>query len=196
LSLSFKYYKTTPFLILILVLVGIHSYVSSIITNLPIWIPPISIISFILFVILIYDKIVWKIFPYFLKIKDVSGRYEGTLHSSYKGGKEIHIIIEISQSSSHIYLRQFSYNNESISSSESVNEDMKLKGDGSLEISFAYKNDGIENSNTINEHKGFCVLNCSLDGKELKGYYFTNREEPTKGTIETKLIGKKLKGTY
>ncbi|MBN2789645.1 MAG: hypothetical protein JXR69_05610 [Candidatus Delongbacteria bacterium] len=195
-KLSFKYYKVNTLIFFIVALIAIHSIIVSLIPETFNWIPSVSAIAFISFVLIAYDKKLWKYFPYLLNIKDVSGRYEGTLKSNYNGGKEIHIIIEISQTSSYVYIRQFSYDNELISCSESINEHLIMKPDGSIEISFAYKNDGIENSNTINEHKGFCVLNCSIGKNDLKGYYFSNREEPTKGTIETKFVGKKLKGTY
>ena len=195
-GLSFRYYKSIPLISAIVVLVGLHSYVSSLIKSLPIWVPSITITTFITVIFLLYDKLCWKKVPFLLNIRDISGRYEGKLTTSYQQEKEIDIAIEISQSSSHIYIRQFNHDGLQNTKSFSVNENIERRKDGSIKISFAYKNEGVQSSAKYDEHSGFCVLTCTINKKKISGYYFTNRNPPTKGDIEVSFKNKKLKGSY
>lgn len=156
--------------------------------NLPSWIPSFTSTAFIFGFILIYDKIIWKKIPLLLNVKDLSGRYKGSLISDFNPEIDIKIIIEITQTASGIYIRQFNNNNGKITKSESQNENIEKQKDGSFKISFAYKNDGIEVSSKVNEHKGFCVLRSSINKVNLEGFYFTNRNPATKGQIKVEMV--------
>lgn len=194
--LSFKYYKPRFLMSFIILLIAVHSFIISLWNFIPPWIPAISSSVFIFSIIIIYDKYLWKKIPLLLKVTNISGRYKGELISNYSTKTKLDVVIEITQTSSHIFIRQFNNKNGEITKSYSNNEDIELQKDGTFKISFAFKNDGVEVSSSINEHKGFCILQTNKNKKVLEGVYFTNRDPATKGQIKVEYQSSKLLGEY
>jgi hypothetical protein len=130
-------------------------------------------------------------------VKDISGRYTGDLFSDFKRTKEpIQIVFEITQTASCVHVRQFTRDSTGRTTwSESLNETIEARADGSMRLSFAYRNEGEATQAEMTEHIGFCCLDFSTDRKRVGGRYFTNRHpHPTRGEIHACFASKKLKG--
>lgn len=193
-NFSFKNYKPGLVVSSIIAILGVHSLIFSKI-EVPNWIPSISATSIIMLLFLLYDRFVWKRMPFLVNIKDVSGRYGGKIETSFDSSITMDVVIEICQTASSVFIRQYAKNGQANSSSFSTNESVRLLPDDSIEIGFSYRNNGIETSEDLRNHIGYCVLNISNDGI-VEGYYFTNRTPQTKGIIKAARVSKKILSHY
>ena len=129
----------------------------------------------------LFDKYLWKN-KYLLKILDMhdfSGKWRGTIQSSYNEEIEIPVILEIEQTWKTINCRCEFPETNSMSVADMVQIDNSDRQSPILK--FTYKNQSIAMSTALQFHVGYNELRL-VDGK-LKGFYFTNREQPTKGNI-------------
>ncbi|BAL83441.1 hypothetical protein SELR_17330 [Selenomonas ruminantium subsp. lactilytica TAM6421] len=128
-----------------------------------------------------FDKYLWKN-KYLLKILDMhdfSGKWQGMLQSSYNEVMEIPVILEIEQTWRTINCRCEFPNTNSTSVADMVQIDTSDMQ--SPVLKFTYKNQSRAMSTALQFHVGYNELRL-VDGK-LKGFYFTNREQPTKGNM-------------
>jgi hypothetical protein len=201
-NFTFKYYKPSLLISLVVSLVGIISFGSAIIATNYNWTLPLGTSAIISLVFLVYDQWVWKKAPVLLNVTNISGRYEGQLFSSYRdadgNAPEIDVAIEITQTSSDIHIRQFNRNRATGKQTES-NSDLAMickERSGFPRVKFSYQNDGESSQENLTIHEGFCSLSFSTDNS-ISGRYFTNRNGGlTSGDITAKFTSKTLKGAY
>jgi hypothetical protein len=161
-NISFKYYRgfylitTIVALTLGIGLLNEHLHAASAL------IPSISATAFVSVVLFLYDRVLWRIFPQLLQVKDISGRYTGDLFSDFKRTKKpIQIVFEITQTASCVHVRQFTRDSTGRTTwSESLNETIEARADGSMRLSFAYRNEGEATQAEMTEHIGFCCPPC------------------------------------
>ena len=207
--MSFRYYKITPLLILILVLagaidLGIYKFLVPILKehNIEFLRAPGNV-SIIASFLLLYDRLLWRvpIFDWLVSVPDMRGRYEGILTYNFNGEPgETSCYIEISQTSSKIKIHSyFQTEGKPDTSSKSLVESI-VEEDGFYHIYLYYFNSGSKENSELDCHEGANMLKFipSTDDSKAKliGHYFTSRKIQTKGKIEAEFKSKKLKGTF
>lgn len=207
--MSFKYYHTTPLIIIILLLA---SGIDLVFTELLIPLMSNYDISFLRapgnasligMFLLLYDKLLWKlnIFNLIVRIPDISGRYRGKINYEFKGVPgEKDCVVEITQTSSRIKIHSYFNNSKSErTSSKSLVENIEEE-DGFYNIYLYYFNSGSKENNILDCHEGANMLKfiptTKNSPKKLVGHYFTNRNIQTRGSMEVEFETKELKGTF
>jgi hypothetical protein len=210
--MSFKYYKTTPLIITIIILSGL---IDSAVVN---WVNPFlaqhfpigshfrvpTTVSILGIFFWIYNEYLWK-YPFFnflMNVSNMSGRYEGKVKYVLNGfNKEKKCFIEITQRASSIKVHSyFSDGFNENTSSKSLVEDIKQEEDKFFDIYLFYLNSGTKQNSDLDCHEGAQKLRF-IPGKnganaQLIGHYFTNRITQTRGEIESILVSKKLQGKF
>lgn len=126
-----------------------------------------------------YDKWAWKwpVFSLLSKVPDIGGVYTGKVN--YRFGDEAgekDCTMRIKQTCSHIKVESAS--KEAIITSDAI---------GDYELIFLYHNPGSQLSgDPLIAHDGTNILKISMNESSIRlsGYYYTNREPQTKGTID------------
>lgn len=149
----------------------------------------LTITPFLLFKLLynLMNKKLWrmKYLNKWLGIPDISGRYEGTLYSSYNGGTERKMELEVKQTFSEI---KFTSVFEKSSSDSSMAAMMNFDGKQVVFI-FGYASDSMDIKVESNSHKGMNRLKFNLGENIVVGDYFTDRgSRPNKGNMTLKKI--------
>ncbi len=210
--MTFKYYKPTLLVIVIIFLSGLISWV------LDLWVKPFFIsypviaehfeapttIAALTGLFALYDNFLWKIpfFGFLVDVPNISGRYKGCIRYIREDkNKEKSCFIEVTQTASKVkVLSYFSDGANESTSSSSLVEDIKRGEDGFYEIYMFYQNGGTKLTGSLPIHEGTNKLRF-LPGKDrrqnkLIGHYFTNRQPQTRGEIEVKFISKTLNGKF
>jgi hypothetical protein len=192
--MSFKHYRATPLIILILILataidwlfLKIAPYLHDHIVRAP------SNAAIITLFLAAYDKWLWKfpILRLLVTVPNLNGRYRGSLSSSYNGNSiEKECVIEIFQTASKTTIYLFANNEQKERSySKSVSEVIHDDEDNEHQLLFTYYNYGLDDKK-LSSHEGFNHLKVIRKKKntiKLKGHYFTNREPQTRGEISVK----------
>lgn len=210
--MTFKYYKTTPLIITIIILSGLIDW--SVVS----WINPFlakhlstsshlrmpTTVSLLGMFFYLHNQFLWKypLLNLLMDVPDMTGRYEGTVKYVRDGSKvEKKCFIEISQTASKIKVHSyFSDGVNENTSSRSLVEEIKHEEDGFFDIYLFYLNGGTKQSGGLDYHEGANKLRFlpSKDGNnnKLVGHYFTNRQIQTRGEIEGTLISKNLQGKF
>ncbi|GMN11365.1 hypothetical protein MTsPCn9_10280 [Croceitalea sp. MTPC9] len=208
--LSFKYYKTSWLIPVILILAaGLDFAIVE-------WLIPVlkerdmdflrapTNVALITGFLKVYDKYLWRFkgLNFLVNVPNMSGRYKGCVKYEWDKKKEKKpCFIEIKQTASKIKINgYFNDDNEESTDSYSLVEDIRLGEDTFYWIYFFYTNGGHKINATLDDHEGanvFKYLPAEIGGKaKLKGYYFTNRTVQTRGAIEAEYETNKLKGTF
>lgn len=207
--MSFKYYRITPLILLILFLSvlidkAIYEYLLPLLKehNIEFLRAPGNA-SLIASFLLLYDMVLWRIpiFSLLVKIPDIRGRYIGKLKYQFNGEDgESDCVVEVSQTSSKIKIHSYFQtkdkpNTESKSLVESIVEE-----DGFYKIYLYYFNSGSKENSELDCHEGANMLKFipSHEGnpQKLIGHYFTSRKIQTKGKMEVEFESLKRKGTF
>ena len=210
--MSFKFYKTTPLIISIIVLSGLIDFV---VGN---WVSPFlnnhlspsshfrvpTTVSLLGMFFLFYDKVLWKlpVFNLLMVVPNMSGRYKGKVKYEWeKKPGEKACFIEVTQTASKIKVcTYFSDGVNENTSSKSLVEDIKHEEDGFYDVYLFYLNGGSKQNGGLDCHEGANKLRFFLghagSANELRGHYFTNRKIQTRGEIETVFVSKKLEGKF
>jgi len=154
--------------------------------------------------LLLYDRCLWKwpIFNLLVNVPNMSGRYVGQIRYTWKNeAKSLDCCVEIHQTASKIHVRSFFKNmNGQRTESRSFIESMARGDDGNHSIYLLYSNGGSKANRKLDHHEGANVLNylqpTTGSPSKLTGYYFTNRQKPTKGEIEVVFESKNRKGEF
>jgi hypothetical protein len=210
--MSFKYYKTTPLIITIIILAGLIDLcvVSWINPFLSEYLPAGShfrvptTVSLLGIVLLIYNDYLWKypILNLLMDIPDLSGRYEGAIRYLRDGvDKEKKCFIEITQSASKIKVHSyFSDGVNENTSSKSLVEDIKKEEDKFFDLYLFYLNSGTKQNGGLDCHEGAQKLRFipgrNGNNAQLIGHYFTNRLTQTRGEIVSTFVSKHLEGKF
>lgn len=184
-----------PFTWLILILIAISLFISSLINlfiksinfevpyylNLPILGMAIYSLLFGLF-----DKYLWKfkIFRYLgvVNSENLSGKWKGYIKSSFdKFSKEISSELNITQTGTSIKI----YGTFNQSKSCSVHENFGIDEiDGATSLFYFYKNNlSYDATETMSKHEGAVKLTYSKENDELTGYYYSGRNRNNYGTM-------------
>ncbi len=200
--LSFKYYKPQCLISVIAALTigltfGLPLLYEKYLVSLPSWFMLPSMLTILLSVFYFYDKYLWKYFPCLIKVPKIAGRYKGKLISDYDE-KTREIVVEITQTASGIFLRQFTKDITSgnVSQSKSISCDIIVSKDTSPEVIYYYQNDGHTLVDGTEKHWGLCKLDYTKSKKYFSGTYFTDRDKPTAGTLSFEYISEKTTGDF
>lgn len=210
--MTFKYYKTTPLIISILILAALVDFAAG---N---WINPflaqylsagshfripttVSILGIIFFS---YNQYLWKlpVFNLLMNVPDMNGRYRGKINYRWNDvDKEKECFIEIVQTASKIKIQSyFSNGGNEKTSSKSLVEDIRQEEDGFFDVYLFYQNSGTKQNGGLDCHEGANKLRFipRTNGKRsrLTGHYFTNRQIQTRGEIEATFLSKKIEGKF
>ncbi len=209
----FRYYKPKLLVSTIIVLSIIYGYLlhyftdfaNSILAKPYVHFPTVS--ALIISTLLIFDKYALKI-PFLKKllwVKDLSGRYEGTItYKHFQTGniEQKHCFVEIEQTTSKISVKtyfDFKYRKETEKtiSKSLVTSIVPDDGFNNQKLVFTYQNDGNTLKGLQPSH-GTNILQIIERDNELflEGIYYTNKEPQTKGEMKVKLISKKLKKEF
>ncbi len=209
--MNLRYYKTTPLIIVILLL---SIVVDHIVLNV---LTPITenVLSFQNYraptttsliggILVFYNSFLWRlpVFNLLITVPDIAGRYKGKIQYEYNGIKEEKdCVLEVIQSASKIKIHSYFNNeNEEKTSSKSLVEDIKRSGDGFFDIYFFYLNSGSKVDGTLDCHEGANTLRFIASKKnnlkKLVGHYFTNRQPQTRGEIEVFFESKNINGEF
>lgn len=192
--MAFKNYKKEILIPIILGLSTLFGHLSALLTAHGVIIA-FSASAFVSFIITIYEKFFWRYFPYLLNVRNISGRYKGTLHSRFNK-KSYLITIEIKQTASSVFVNQYTKNEQGISHSQSDFAELKRQNDGRMKLSFSYHNSGDQLRDELDSHLGFCEIIFNTSRDAFNGFYFTNRELQTKGSLEAKKKSSKIRGQF
>ncbi len=210
--MTFKYYKTTPLIITIIILSGlvelcVGKWINPFLTQyLPIGshlrVP--TTVSILGLMFIFYNQYLWKL-PFFnllMDVPNISGRYEGKVKYVWNEvNSEKKCFTEIIQTASKIKIHTyFSDGANENTFSKSMVEDIKQEEDGFFDVYLFYQNSGTKQNGGLDGHEGANKLRF-LPGKDgnsnqLIGHYFTNRQKQTRGEIEGTLISKQLQGKF
>jgi len=210
--MNFKYYKTVPLIITLLVLSVLFkiltAWLDSFLSTHPRlkevldYIDCFSVVGLITITFTIINFLGWKwwAFKWLVDIPNLNGRYEGTLISSYLTPAGIQVekrcVMEIKQSASSIHIKSYfgDINNNNLSptsSSYSISEELELQKDGFFKLSYIFTNES-EILVQLNNHLGTASFKYYNDIKKLKGEYYNQRQN--NGKIEVVFVQKKLLG--
>jgi len=208
--MSFKYYRTIPLVIVILVLAGgldavIEGWLVHILEDKGIgFMRAPSNAAIIGGILLLYDKVLWKypVLNWLVKVPNMAGRYKGFIHYEWNNKAETkECFIEVVQTASSIKLRSyFSNEHNEKTTSQSLVEDIRQELDGHFAVHLFYNNEGSKKDGVLDCHEGANKLRY-LPGKKgeaakLTGHYFTNRQTQTRGEMEANFVSTKLKGEF
>lgn len=196
-QIKLSYYKSQPFIVIIGLLWAVSSWGLSHIWDYGLLqgLGPTAIVMSTLY---LYDKWLWKI-PCLNLINtapNLNGIYEGTI-SFYHNGKnsEKYCKVKIKQTCSNLKVKSFfTKDGEDETHSTSLEAFISTDEHGDQRLYFYYHNPGSSRAgNTLYAHDGMNVLDIIIDKNSivLRGYYFTNRNPQTKGSME---VTQKLKG--
>lgn len=132
------------------------------------------------FLYLAFDKFVWRCLSKVLGVPNINGEWCGTLTSSHKINRmptEIDMKLTVHQTWDKISFRAIYPNSESVSSTASIQIEASLNPI----IAFSFINDSKDVKLKTKKYDGYNIL--TLNGNNLSGRYFTNRENGTIGTF-------------
>ena len=210
--MTFKYYRTTPLIVTIIILSGlveliVGNYINPFIAKylfvgshfrVP---TTVSLLGLLFY---IYNQFLWKmpVLKLLMDVPDISGRYEGKIKYEWDGvNNEKKCFIEVVQTASKIKVHTyFSDGVNENTSSKSLVEEIKQDEDGFFDIYLFYLNSGTKQNGELDCHEGANKIRFipGRNGKknQLIGHYFTNRQTQTRGEIEAILISKELQGKF
>jgi hypothetical protein len=193
-DMNFKYYKPD----FVIPIIGLTSYYLLKLSHLLVNEYQIALSAFGIAGLLfgLINKYLWKYFPFklFFKIKDVSGKYTGTINYEYwdkynilqTGSKKIEKVITQTGSSIVINTTTFDDEFKVSSNSESKIEHIDIQRDGSVKLIYNYLNNG-NTELRLTPHYGTEILHFrnELINRIITGEYFTDRlPRQTRGKIE------------
>jgi len=210
--MTFKYYRTTPLIVTIIILSGLIELIVGNYIN-PFIAQYLSVgshfrvpttVSLLGLLFYIYNQFLWKmpVLKLLMDVPDISGRYEGKIKYEWDGvNNEKKCFIEVIQTASKIKVHTyFSDGVNENTSSKSLVEEIKQDEDGFFDIYLFYINSGTKQNGGLDCHEGANKIRFipGRRGKmnQLIGHYFTNRQTQTRGEIEAILISKDLKGKF
>lgn len=210
--MTFKYYRTTPLIVTIIILSGLVELIVGNYIN-PFIAQYLSVgshfrvpttVSFLGLLFYIYNQFLWKmpVLKLLMGVPDISGRYEGKIKYEWDGvNNEKMCFIEVVQTASKIKVHTyFSDGINENTSSKSMVEEIKQDEDGFFDIYLFYLNSGTKKNGGLDCHEGANKIRFipGRSGKmnQLIGHYFTNRHTQTRGEIEAILISKELQGKF
>ena len=143
----------------------------------------------------IYDKWLWKlpVFNLINTMPDLNGMYEGKIFFHFNDQNDTKDCkLEIKQTCSTIKVKTIFFRNGE-NSTQSVNTESSIKTDevGDQHLYLYYHNRGsCKNGDTLDPHDGMNVLEIIQNNGsiQLDGYYFTNRNPQTRGSLKVKRI--------
>ncbi len=210
--MSFKFYKSTPLIISIIILSGLIDYAVGH------WISPFladhlspkshfrvpTTVSLLGMFFILFDNLLWKlpVFNLLMAVPNIAGRYKGKVKFEWDGKSgEKDCFIEVTQTASKIKVHTyFSDGVNENTSSKSLVEDIKHEEDGFYDVYLFYLNSGSKQNGGLDCHEGASKLRFfpghNGSATQLKGHYFTNRQIQTRGEIETVFVSKKLEGKF
>ena len=209
----FRYYKPKVLLLTIIILSILYGYLLHFLTDFIngflaksyVYFPTVN--TLIVFTLIVLDKYGIKkpILKYLFWVKDISGRYEGTItYKHFKTGiEEIkNCFLEIEQSASKILVNtyfDFKYTKQSEkTTSKSLVTSIVANDDfNNQKLVFTYLNEG----NTLQGLQpsfGTNILKIIERNNILflEGIYYTDKNPQTKGEMKVKLVSKKLKKEF
>lgn len=210
--MTFKYYRTTPLIVTIIILSGLVELIVGNYIN-PFIAQYLSVgshfrvpttVSLLGLLFYIYNQFLWKVpvLKLLMDVPDISGRYEGKIKYEWDGvNNEKKCFIEVIQTASKIKVHTyFSDGVNENTSSKSLVEEIKQDEDGFFDIYLFYLNSGTKLNGGLDCHEGANKIRFipGRSGKknQLSGHYFTNRQTQTRGEIEAILISKDLQGKF
>jgi len=207
--MSFRYYKITPLIIIVLVLAGlidqgINKLIMPMLNKYDIaFLRAPGNAALIASFLSLYDKFLWRLplFNMLVTIPDMRGRYKGKVVYTFQGTKgDTNCYLEISQTSSKIKLHSyFQTDGKPDTNSKSLVENI-IEEDGFYYIYLYYLNNGSKENADLDCHEGANMLKFipkTVDSNQmLLGHYFTNRKIQTRGKMEAEFKNRKLKGTF
>ncbi len=150
-------------------------------------------LSFVYFILELYDKKLWKYLPSWLNlvsVPNVNGIYEGKLTSSHKEADGSPVIrdcvMEIHQTASDIFVEMEFFNADKKTTSRSHSEQIENYRGQYFVLQFVHLNDGNYDDKDLNMHKGLTTLKYYPATKEFKGDYFNDPHRKTYGKLEVK----------
>ncbi len=210
--MSFKYYRTTPTIVTVLILAGIIDWVV-----IEVVVPIIeshqdvfghlrvsTTVSILGLLFAAYDQWLWKlpVFKLLVTVPNMSGRYKGSVRYEFEGNKEEkECFMEVSQTASKIKVHTYFNNEDDVkTTSKSLVEEIKIDEDGFYDIYLFYLNSGSKKGEGLDCHEGANSLRYSPETDNQKaslaGHYFTNRVKQTRGEIEVEFVSSDLKGKF
>ena len=188
-SINFRYYNTLLLVSLVGILWILSYWVLSWFWNYG-FLQGIAPITLIFTLLLIYDRWLWKypMLSLLVRVPNLNGKYTGSVKYSLNGRNQFKACtLEIQQNASHIKVRcTFGDSDDTRTKSDSKEALFTRDELGNYKLLFFYENLGNQqNSGDLDYHCGFNVLDIKREngGVELDGFYFTNRNPQTKGTL-------------
>ena len=119
-----------------------------------------------------------------LGVPDLNGKWTGTLHSTFNGGKDVPMTLTIRQDWENMSCYCEFPDTSSISEALVINLD--ISNPSRPKLMFKYQNQSYNSTETsLQPHTGYNDL--TIEGDRIKGIYFTNRMPQTNGTIDLTL---------
>jgi len=119
-----------------------------------------------------------------LGVPDLNGKWTGTLHSTFNGGKDVPMTLTIRQDWENMSCYCEFPDTSSISEALVINLD--ISNPSRPKLMFKYQNQSYNSTETsLQPHTGYNDL--TIEGDRIKGIYFTNRMPQTNGIIDLTL---------
>jgi hypothetical protein len=173
----------------ILVMGGVQTLLNCIQFSLPWWVDGISVFGFYGLFLLIFDRFVWK-WKFLrtlniIKTPNLSGKYEGTLLSSYSDFKTpIPLNVEVLQTWTKINIIW----RTATSSSKSLVASIIVQNEPPV-LTYQFLNQPFQTTpETMHEHRGTTTAEIGKD-ETLEGGCYSNRDRKTSGQFSLKKIG-------
>lgn len=213
--MNFRYYKTTPLVVMIAILIVIAHLIITIfgpivtpllpikllaeIETIADYIGIFSVLGIVGLILFAIDNWAWKwrIFRWLINIPNLSGRYKGKLISDFNGVLAKDAILEICQTASEIKVcGYFADENSSVqtSTSCSISEVLIKKTNGKFSLVYLFSNSPNLSTIQVYQHGGTVTLDYHADIKTLSGEYYNKRKNH--GTIDVKFDGVELLGRF
>lgn len=147
---------------------------------------PVTMAIFYSCIKLLFKNFLWKrmFFVRTLGVPDLNGKWTGTLHSTFNGGKDVPMTLTIRQDWENMSCYCEFPDTSSISEALVINLD--ISNPSRPKLMFKYQNQSYNSTETsLQPHTGYNEL--TIEGDRIRGIYFTNRIPQTNGTIDLTL---------
>lgn len=216
--MNFRYYKTGPLIIFILVLSVLGTILNNSVNEAVTsgtdlakvldFVGITSVIGNITIILLIIDKWAWswqikgtKLFGWLVKLPDLRGRYTGKLTSSFQlpdgRNKEMLAAFEITQTASKIKVFSYYYDpdtDQESSEARSILEEVVKEDNGLFKVHFIFTNEPGTFQEALNTHNGTAWLLYYPDANKLRMEYYNRKGNS--GTAELTFEKKETIGRY
>lgn len=155
-------------------------------------------ISLLLIGFWLIDQYLWRI-KYVSLItsipRDINGRYEGTLVSSYDLTKTYNIALEVVQSLTNVSVNLYTENSASYTIVAAIGKNNQENW--CLSYLYQNKTSTVNHDEDMKDHGGVAMLEIFDKGSTLKGNYFNNpRDRGRHGSIDVKRTSMELLGKF